>query len=176
MKIFFLTFGSVFLLFGCAAKPINVTVGDTEFSESAKAFKISPESAKIYFFNGRQGSTFSMKADMPGGAILLINNREVGQIDKQDVLVANIHPKTYTFSWKYPSDDSKHIELTKDIKAGEVIILEPFWDLGGIGFGLVGALLAPPEYKISESQNKNIIQGKRVVRANTCPVEICIQD
>jgi hypothetical protein len=82
-------------------------------------------------------------------------------------------PKKYNFSWQYPAGDSKMNFLSKDLKAGEVLILQANWNTGGAGFGLLGMMAAPAQYEISEVTDRSLLSGKRFVSPTSCPTSIC---
>jgi hypothetical protein len=161
------------ILTGCATAPVSVNTADSITQQSAANFAVKPGSAKVYFVGGQTGSGMSLKVAMAGGAQLIIDGNKVGQIDRGDVMVLDVVPNTYNFSWQYPSGDSKMNFLKRQVKAGDVVIIQANWNTGGAGFGLIGAALSPPEYQINEVGDRGIVSGKRFVKPTTCPSTIC---
>lgn len=160
------------LLTGCAT-PVNVSPASQSMVNQATNFTTQPGLAKVYFVGGRMGSSMSLKADMPGGAIFLIDGNKVGQIDRNDVLVVDVLPKQYTFGWQYPAGDSQIQFVTRQVNAGDVVILEANWNLGGTGFGLIGMMVSPAKYEMNETSNRGLIGSRRVVTHSSCPSMIC---
>lgn len=158
------------LLSACAAN-VSVIPADATKQQQALSFTPNPNSAKVYFVAGKSGNL--IKTSMPGGAILFIDGIRVGQIDRDDVMVLDLKPKQYSFAWQYPSGDSQMQFVQRDVKAGEVIILEAVWDTGGAGFGLIGLLVSPAKYQLSETYDKSLVMGKRIIVPQSCPNTIC---
>ncbi len=167
-----ITFVATTALLGCATQ-VAVNPADTTSTQEANSFATKPGMAKIYFVGGKTGSGISIKVDMAGGAQFIVDGNQVGQIDKNDVLVMDVLPKTYSFSWQYPSGDSKMQFLSRRVNAGDVVILQANWNTGGAGFGLIGAAVAPAGYQITEISDRSVVMSKRVVKPTSCPSAIC---
>jgi hypothetical protein len=163
---------SIAIISGCASKPINVNLADPMTQQSASSFSVKPGSAKVYFVGGIQGSSISMKVAINPGAELIIDGNKMGPIDKGDVMVVDVVPSTYNFSWTDPLD-AKMVPITKQLNAGDVVILQANFNTGGMGFGLIGMAVAPPEYQIKEVFDRGLVVGKRFVKPTTCPQKIC---
>ena len=161
------------LLAGCATSPVVVNFADPMTQQSAANFEIKPGLAKVYFVGGKTGSSMSLKVAMAGGAQLIVDGNKVGQIDRGDVMVLDVVPNTYNFSWQYPSGDSKMNFFKRQVKAGDVLILQANWDTGGAGLGLIGLAVSPAEYQINEVGDRGIVSGKRFIKPLTCPTNIC---
>ena len=156
-------------LVGCAT-PINVRTADPTTASEAYAFKTKPGNAKVYFVAGKMGFTITPEAMRPNvaGAILLINGNIVGQIDKNDVLVVDVVPNQYNFSWQNAHNDSQTQFVNRQLKAGDVLILRANHILPTFG-GLSG----PPKYELLEQADRSLVTGKRVVSHTSCPATIC---
>jgi len=163
---------AVGMLVGCTA-PLNTKVADPTAASDAHSFRTKPGLAKVYFVGGRMGASMTLKADMPGGAMLLIDGNHVGQMDKNEVLVVDVVPKQYNFSWKYPAGDSQMQFLSRQVNAGDILILQANWNTGGSGFGLIGLAVSPAKYEINVVTNRGLVEGKRVVSHTSCPTSIC---
>lgn len=164
---------TLILTAGCATAPISVNPVNPAQQQSAQSFTAKPGTAKVYFVGGKSGARYSLKATMLGGAFLVIDGNKVGQIDKNDVMVIDVVPKQYNFSWQYPAGDSKMNVINKNLKAGDVLILQADWNLGGAALGLLGMLVAPAQYEITEVFDRGVLSGKRFVSPTTCPTSMC---
>jgi hypothetical protein len=129
--------------------------------------------SKVYFVGGKTGSGISLKVAMAGGATFIVDGNPVGQIDKNDVMVLDVVPKQYSFSWQYPSGDSKINFVSRALKAGDVVILQANWNTGGAGFGILGMAAAPAQYELTEVFDRSLVMGKRFVKPTNCPSSIC---
>lgn len=161
---------SIFLT-ACATN-VSVIPADPNKQKQALSFTPNKNSAKVYFVAGKIGN-FLYKTSMAGGAILFIDGVRIGQIDRNDVMVLDLKPKQYSFAWQYPSGDSQMQFVQRDVKAGEIIILEAIWDIGGAAFGLIGLMLSPAKYQLNEVYDKSLIMGKRITVPQSCPNTIC---
>jgi hypothetical protein len=157
-------------LTGCAAN-VSVMQADQSNQQQALSFSTKANSAKVYFVGGKTGNM--IKTSMAGGAILFIDGIRIGQIDRNDVMVFDLKPKQYSFAWQYPSGDSQMQFLQRDVKAGDVIILEATWNTGGAGLGLLGLMASPAKYEINETYDRSLVMGKRVVVPQSCPQTLC---
>ena len=160
---------AVGMLVGCAT-PINVRMADPNTASEAYAFKTKPGNAKVYFVAGKMGFTITPEAMRPNvaGAILLINGNIVGQIDKNDVLVVDVVPNQYNFSWQNAHNDSQTQFVNRQLKAGDVLILQANHILPAFG-GFSG----PPKYELVEQIDRSLVMGRRVVSQTSCPATIC---
>ena len=156
-------------LVGCAT-PINVRMADPTAASEAYGFKTKAGTAKVYFVGGKMGFSITPEALRPtvAGAILLINGNIVGQIDKNDVLVVDVVPNQYNFSWQNVHNDSQTQFVNRQLKEGDVLILQANHILPAFG-GFSG----PPKYELVEQVDRSLVMGKRVVSQTSCPVTIC---
>jgi predicted small lipoprotein YifL len=165
----------VLSLTGCAT-PVMVSPADLEATNQAKTFQTKPGLAKVYFLGGKQGYSITPEALKPkvaNGAIFLIDGNRVGQIEQNDVLVVDVIPKQYTFGWQYPPGDAQIQFLTRQVNAGDVLILQADLNMGGGAFGLIGLAINPMKYEITEQTNRGLVVTRRVVSHSGCPVTIC---
>jgi hypothetical protein len=175
-----LTVMLLFVLSGCATAVI-VNPADSETIQAANTFAPKEGMAKVYFLGGKTGTAISFPAKMVGGAILVVDGNQVGPIDKNDVMVLDVVPNEYNFSWQYPRTGNVLTEatgemkfLTKQLSAGDVLILQAYHFTGGGGFAFgLGNLISPPEFRISEVYDRALVMGKRFVKPITCPNTIC---
>lgn len=158
------------LLVGCASAPINVRPADPQAANDAYSFKTKPGLAKIYFIGGQMGFSLTPNALKPtiAGAILLIDGNVVGQIDKNDVLVVDVVPKQYNLSWQMPANDSQTQFMNRQLKDGDILILQANWFLPAFG-GFSG----PPRYDLVEIFDRSQVMSKRVISHTSCPNSIC---
>ncbi len=171
MKIKYFATITIFLsLIGCATN-VSVMQADPQKQQQAMSFSAKPNTAKVYFVGGKTGNM--IKTSMAGGAILFIDGIRIGQIDRNDVMVFDLKPKQYSFAWQYPSGDSQMQFLQRDVKAGDVIILEATWNTGGAGLGLLGLMASPAKYEIKETYDRSLVMGKRITTPQSCPPTIC---
>lgn len=162
---------AVTLFLSACATNVPVIPADPNKQQQALSFTPSANSAKLYFVGGQTGNM--IKTSMPGGAILFIDGVRVGQIDRNDVMVMDLKPKKYSFSWQYPSGDSQMQFLQRDVEIGEIIILKADWNTGGASLGLLGMLASPAKYELTETYDKSLVMGKRVIVPQSCPPTIC---
>ena len=178
-KFISLTVMLLFVLSGCATAVI-VNPADSETMQAANTFAPKEGMAKVYFLGGRFGNAISFPARMSGGAALVVDGNQIGQIDKDDVMVLDVVPNEYNFSWKYPETGNFLTETQGEMKfhrtqlsAGDVLILQAYHYTGAMGFGLIGNAILPPEFRISEVYDRALVMGKRFVKPITCPERIC---
>jgi hypothetical protein len=171
MKQKYYFFLLVSLLSACATNEIIVNPADPISQQAAQSFQSNPGQARVYFVGGKTGSGLQLKADMIGGAFFIIDGNKVGQINKNDVMVLDVLPKQYSFSWQYPPADSKTNFLIKNLNAGDVLILQANWEPGSLP--LIDLISVPGGYMIKEIYDRGILSGKRFVKPTTCPSAIC---
>jgi len=172
MRIFYkISVLATTILISACATNVSVIPADANKQQQALSFTPNPKAAKFYFVGGKTGNL--IKTSMAGGAILYIDGVRVGQIDRNDVMVTDLIPKQYSFSWQYPSGDSQMQFIQRDVKAGEVIILQANWNTGGAGLGLLGLMVSPAKYELNETYDRSLIMGKRVIVPQSCPNTIC---
>lgn len=172
MKMKILAVAAILLITTGCATNIAVMQADPQKQQQAMSFSTNANSAKVYFVGGKTKGHI-IKQQINGGAILFIDGVRIGQIDKNDVMVFDLKPKQYSFAWQYPAGDSQMQFLQRDVKAGDVIILEATWNLGGAGFGLIGLMVSPAKYEINETYDRSLVMGKRVVMPQSCPNTLC---
>lgn len=172
-SIYKLTMLALITLLSACATNVSVIPADQNKQQQAMSFNTNPKAAKVYFVGGKTGNM--IKTSMPGGAILFIDGIRVGQIDKDDVMVFDLKPKQYSFAWQYPSGDSQMQFLQRDVKAGDIVILEATWNTGGAGLGFLGMMASPAKYELKETLDRTLVMGKRVIVPQSCPNTICEQ-
>ena len=104
----------------------------------------------------------------------------VGSKNKEDVLVFQVKPGKYDFSWNVRSTDPIDKNATPQVmsiilKRGEIVVLQGDYSLGGAAmFGLIGGMVSPPKTWLLRAE-RNEIQGKTVVLPQTCEPNVCIK-
>jgi hypothetical protein len=94
---------AVFQLFGCAT-PAVVQKADPESERKAKAFQVDSNKSKIYFVNGLMTSGFvNPTHSYPSDVI--VNEILIGSMNKENVMVIDVAPGSYNFSWMPRSTD-----------------------------------------------------------------------
>jgi hypothetical protein len=166
-----LPFLTVGMLVGCAATPISVRMADPTAANEAYTFKTKPGLAKVYFVGGTLGTVITpsaLKPSITGGAVFFIDGNRVGQIDKNDVLVVDVVPKQYNFSWQYPANDQQTQFVNRQLNAGDIVILQ-----GNSIMPVLGGFGGPFKYELLEQADRSLVMGKRVVSHTSCPATIC---
>ena len=167
----------VITLTGCAAKVPTVAHSAADTIEY-KTFSAPSHSSRIYFLNG---ITTGPGPDIPlrhgFSSELLIDGVMVGHVNKSDVLVFDVQPSEYTFSWRPTVDhDAESDALQITTMPGQIIVLRSVFNSGGSGFGLVGSLISPPSTELQHSTDTAGIKGLEFVTALDCPVNICTSE
>ena len=160
---------------GCAAPLVTEKYADDQIDQ-LKAFQAPNDAARVYFLNGvSTGATLvTLRHGFP--SVLYGNDAEIGAVNKSDVLVADVRPGTYQFLWKPPAeaDTSKSKPLDVTLNAGDTVILQGNFYVGGLGFGLLGALAVPPRFELVRTNDRNVIKDLVFVKPTQCPDTICI--
>jgi hypothetical protein len=159
--------------------PAVVSKADASESQKAMAFEVSNDSAKVYFVNGKVvENLFNMKHQYPSDFI--VDGKIVGSKNKEDVLVFQVKPGKYDFSWNVRSTDPIDKNATPQVmsiilKRGEIVVLQGDYSLGGAAmFGLIGGMVSPPKTWLLRAE-RNEVQGKTVVLPQTCEPNVCIK-
>ena len=169
---------AVFQLFGCAT-PAVVQKADPESERKAKAFQVDSNKSKIYFVNGLMTSGFvNPTHSYPSDVIL--NEILIGSMNKENVMVIDVAPGSYNFSWMPRSTDpidqkATQKKMTVNAHAGEAIVLRGDYSMGGAaGFGLLGAMVSSPVTSVTLG-NRDDVASKVVVHPQSCPATICVK-
>jgi hypothetical protein len=140
-------------------------------NQNAANFVASQGSAKVYLVGGKWGYGSFMDPTIPG-AELVINNVSIVKFGKDEVGVVDVRPGNYNFTWKDINNEGKAEILSKQLSAGEILILRADFKMGGASLFL-GPLAASATNKISEVSDRSSIKNKRLVIASNCPEVIC---
>ena len=165
------------VLGGCAERMITEGYGPSRVSELLQ-FKAPQSAARIYFMNGTlTGYTMHIRHGYPSS--LWLSGNLVGSVNKQDVLVADALPGTYDIYWTsgpdaIGPDAIKATKQTVSIMAGEYYVIRANFNVGGTGFGLLGALANPPSTEILFNKDTTDIGSLKLVKPISCPATICI--
>jgi hypothetical protein len=77
-------------------------------------------------------------------------------MNKEDVMVFELKPGVYNFSWNVRSTDpidkkSEPQIFEYRLGEGDIVVLRGDYDLGGAGsFGLIGSMFSPPKTEIKK--------------------------
>ncbi len=166
------------LLAGCVTKA-QVINADNDTIFRAKTFKTSPGSARVYFVGGKLiGNLFGMRHSYSSD--IYINSVLIGSMNKDDVMVFELKPGVYNFSWNVRSTDpidkkSEPQIFEYRLGEGDIVVLRGDYDLGGAGsFGLIGSMFSPPKTEIKKI-NQDEIQNRNVVLPQNCPEKVCLK-
>lgn len=171
----------IMMCFGLQActTPAIVTKADAETAQKAMAFEVPNDRAKVYFVNGIiMGNMFKMKHQYPSDFI--VDGKTIGSKNKEDVLVFELKPGKYDFSWNVrstdPIDKNANPQVMSTIlKGGEVVILQGDYSLGGAAmFGLIGGMVSPPKTWLSKADRSEVL-GKSIVMPQTCEAQLCLK-
>jgi hypothetical protein len=160
------------------ATPAVVLKSDPETARQASAFEVKADRAKVYFVSGKiVGNIFGMSHSYPSD--LYVNSQLVGSKNKEDVMVFELAPGIYNFSWNVRSTDpidkkTEPRQFEKSLKAGEVVVLRGDWDPSGTALGLLGAMIAPPKTEIRQAERSEI-SNKSFVLPQSCNVKLCLK-
>ena len=112
--------------------------------------------------------------------ILFINDKLIGSINKENVLVFDMKPGEYEFLWKNRTTDiaeqnSVPEKLLIKLEAGQSTVIRGNYHLtaGTMFFGLIGALISPP-YTSIEITGREEVTNKIVVISKNCDLTICM--
>ena len=159
--------------------PAIVSKADDATTLKAMSFEVSNDRAKIYFVNGRiVENMFNMKHQYPSDFI--VDGKVIGSKNKEDALVFEVKPGNFNFSWNVRSTDpiDKNAApqvMSINLVAGEILILRGDYSLGGAAmFGLIGGMVSPPKTWLIKT-DKSEIQGKTIVLAQNCDVNVCLK-
>lgn len=165
-------------LAGCTT-PATVTRTDTVSERRAANFEVAPDRAKVYFVNGKiVGNLFGLNHRYPSD--LFVDSQPVGSMNKENVMVFDLPPGKYKFSWNVRSTDmidKKTVprETEFRVAGGDVLVLRGDWDPGASGsFGLIGAMISPPKTEIRRGDRADV-GGKEFVLPQTCDVSLCLK-
>ena len=158
------------LFVGCAV-PAKVYKADTETEAQAVNFEVSEDKGKIYFITGvHRSPLIDIKLKDPMD--IYVKDQNIGSMNHKDVMVFELEPGLYDFSWKPRTNDPLKANtelkpLTIDIQAKQIYVLQGNYSQGGTGFGLIGGAIVPPTaHTIQVSKEK--ISGLNVVIPQNC--------
>lgn len=163
-------------LSACAIKA-NVIKHDEQSTVTAKNFTVDEKLAQVYFLTTSKDNFFKIKQGY--SADLKINGTVIGSINDDNVMYFKLQPGTYKFEWVMRSSDlmetrATSVELPYRVAGGDVVILRGKYNPGGAGgFGLIGALIAPPKYEIEISSERDLIRELDIVAPQSCPPALC---
>ena len=165
-------------LVGCVTKA-QVINADSDMVSRAKLFKTSSGNARIYFVGGKLiGNMFGMRHS--SSSDIYVNSQLIGSMNKDDVMVFELKPGVYSFSWNVRSTDPIEKKTEPQVFEyrlgdGDVIVLRGDFDLGGAAaFGLIGSLFSPPKTEIKKA-SRDDIENRNVVVPQQCPENICLK-
>lgn len=168
----------VFNLQACTTPAITLKA-DEDTIQKANNFSVQKDRAKVYFVNGKIISPiFDTSNQYPSDFI--IDGKTVGSKNSKDVLVFEVKPGAYDFSWNVRSEDpidKKTVpQVTKiNLTEGEILILRGDFSLGGAAaFGLIGAMISAPKTYLVKSERSEV-QGKNFVMPQSCAETICLK-
>lgn len=169
---------AVLLSAGCATNPPIPTqpFAADKVLELENFGPPSGDVGRVYFFNGPMTGTgvfTDKKHSFPSA--LIVDGTVIGRINSTDVLVADLKPGNYEFMWRhaYAEDNSKSKPMIFGVVGGEVLILQATYNLGGVGFGLMGSLLSPPSFELVSTNDRGGVEQLNFVKATSCPTDIC---
>ncbi len=163
----------VFFIVGCAAPRVYNTVAtDVATTQAASTFSPQQGYSKVYFSAGTQGFGAFTDPKIWGGEFF-IDGINVGQINQNEVLVIDVIPNTYTFTFSpHNNSDATRQPLTKSLAAGSILILRADLKMGFMGL-LLGPLAASGAATLTESEDKRLVIGRGFVAPSNCPVKFC---
>jgi len=172
------TLSAIFMLTACTT-PAVVKQADPNVAMAAKSFRGHPDRAKIYFVNGKiVGNIFGMSHRYPKD--IFVNGRLIGSMNPENVMVADLNPGEYRFSWNVRSTDiidkkTESQDALVRVAGGDVVVMVSEYDMGGAAmFGLLGSLVSPPKAQLRRGSPSDVASDKTVVAPQTCPQEICL--
>ena len=175
IKLLSIVLSATLLLTACAT-PVATTPHSATSTNEYKKFATPTEAARLYFLNGVTTGPVIITLRHAFPAVLFANGQEIGGVNKNDVLVADIKPGTYEFIWKPPTEvepaQSKPLSLS--VKSGDVLILRGNFNAGGTGFGVIGSMIAPTAYELISTKDRSGITDLNFVKATECPETICV--
>ena len=165
-----------FALTACAT-----TLPTSKYSEQERnelmQFTARADSARVFFLNGiTSNQMVNLRHGFPSS--LILNDVVIGNVNKGDVLVADVKPGSYKARWRPPFEKdgtSRYTDENLTLKAGDVVIIRSVFNPGGAGFGLIGALASPPTFELNVSSDRSDIATLSLVRPLECPNEICLR-
>jgi hypothetical protein len=159
--------------------PAITAKADDATTQSASNFSVQKDRAKVYFVNGKiAGNMFDMKHQYPSD--FMIDGKVIASKNKEDVLVFELRPGKYDFSWNVRSTDpidknTAPQSLQTILTAGDILILRGDYNMGGAaGFGLIGAMISTPKTYLFKAERSDV-QGKNVVVPQSCVETICLK-
>ena len=173
-----------FILNGCTTAAI-VKKASNATIEKATSFKGVKDRVKVYFIQGidRDNLLWTMKHSLPSD--IYINGMKIGSKYEDDVMVIDLKPGQYDFSWTARSTDiidKKAIPqiLKKNLIGGDIMILQSDYDRGAAArLGLIGNLLgSPPKFwfvEVNIDSAKSEITGNNIVVPQDCNPELCLK-
>jgi hypothetical protein len=167
----------VLLIQGCTT-PAIVMQADSQTVNRAMSFDVAPDRSRVYFISGRVvENMFNMSHRYPSDFIL--NGKVIGSKNKDDVMVFEVKPGPYDFSWNVRSTDLIDKNASPQIMSlilspGEIIVLQGDYSMGGGAmFGLIGSMVSPPKTWLIRTDRSKAL-GRNVVLPQECQVNVCL--
>ncbi|MBA4211055.1 MAG: hypothetical protein C0454_16140 [Parvibaculum sp.] len=155
------------LLVGCAT-PVANREAASELTDAVRA-STPPDASKarILFFHGDASSVLS-SARLSVPAEFFIDGVKRGGINKAEVLVVELEPGVYTFTWDESGGGSalKRNSLQREVRGGEIVYMAAEMDMRyGGAFGIVGLMVDPPQSNLTvcEAACAQKINGLKIV-------------
>lgn len=170
----------VTVLLAACQTPAIVQQADSDSENRAKTFQVDAAKGKIYFVNGQITYGGFLTQTHPYPSDFIVNDKVIASMNKENVLVFDLVPGNYEFSWMPRSSDpidknSVPNKLKTRVDGGKIVILRGDYSLGGaMAFGLIGSMVSPPQTSIVFGA-KNDILNKTVVMPQNCPAAMCIK-
>jgi hypothetical protein len=169
----------VFMLSACAPQVAKVGFDKTTVLELRK-FQAPATAARLYFLNGYANSPQSPLRQGFASALLL-NGILVGEINKEDVLVADVVPGTYEATWQLAqmASDMADFDMpsTKiNLKAGEIYVVKADVHQESSGILILGAVIGAtrPQCRVSITKNSSDISTFNFIKPIACPKSLCL--
>lgn len=159
----------MFFLAACATSPAENFAAAPNLEKAVRdEAPPSDGKARIGFLLGTVSSPL-VEMDLHAPADFFVNGMVAGGINEGEVLIVELAPGTYDFTWDMRAGGSSRIvPFRKEVKAGEILYLKGDINMGSGGiFGLAGDAIDPSgnHLSICEGNCKMKIQNLKVVVA-----------
>ena len=189
MKKFFSATALILFLSGCTT-PAMVKKADNVTADKAVSFEVTKKRSKVYIIAGvLRDALWKIKHEAPSD--IYVNGKKIGSKNGRDVMVFELEPGKYDFSWQSRGEDIgkkaiSHI-LKKTLLGGEITVLQQDYSQGGAGHGAAGGILgvlvgayvgAPPGLWFVEGDTdaaKSAINGGNIVVPQFCKPTLCLK-
>lgn len=133
-----------FLVLAACATPAQNFAAAPDLEKAVRADAPPADGkARIGFLHGTVRSPM-VELDLHAPADFSINGVVVGGINEGEVLVVELAPGAYDFTWEMRAGGSKTVPFHREMKAGEILYLKGNINMGsGAIFGLVGEAIDP---------------------------------